>query len=80
MHQVAKAYICGAYAEIREGGGTSPRAGAFRRFDIRGRNMEMRVRGMTTTGDVNRVLRWIYLVKDRVLAARYERQRIPRYL
>jgi len=31
MHQVAKAYICGAYAEIREGGETSPRAGAFRR-------------------------------------------------
>jgi len=31
MHQVEKTYICGAYAEIREGGETSSRAGASRR-------------------------------------------------
>jgi len=31
MHQVAKAYISRACAEIREDGETSPRAGAFRR-------------------------------------------------
>jgi len=30
MHQVAKAYIRGACAELREDGETSPRAGAFR--------------------------------------------------
>jgi len=30
MHQVAKAYIRGACAEIREDAETSPRAGAFR--------------------------------------------------
>jgi len=31
MHQVAKAYIRGACAELREDGETSRRAGAFRR-------------------------------------------------
>jgi len=53
MHQVAKGYIRGACAEIREGGETSPRADSFG-----GTNMELWARGMTIVGVMNRVLQW----------------------
>jgi len=54
MHQVAKEYIRGACAEIREDGEKNPRAGAFG-----GTNMELWVRGMTIEGAVNKVLQWV---------------------
>jgi len=62
MHQVAKTYICGAYVEIREGGETSSRAGAFRRSKKEPGNAGER---HDNHGAVNRVLQWIYLAKDR---------------
>jgi len=54
MHQVAKEYIRGACAEIREDGEPSPRADSFG-----GTNMELWVRGMTIVGVVNRVMQWV---------------------
>jgi len=55
MHQVAKAYIHGACAEIREDGETSPRGG----FDAQGTNMELWVGATIIAGAVNRVLQWV---------------------
>jgi len=73
MHQVAKAYIRGACAEIQENSETSPRAGAFRRsrdedeaVGERNDNRGGREQGIAVGA------------RDRVLIARYERQRTRR--
>jgi len=56
MHQVAKEYIRGARAEIRDDSETSPRAGAFRRS--RDEHGVMGERN-NNRGVVNRVLQWV---------------------
>jgi len=60
-----KGILCGACAEIQEDGETSLREVLF---DARGTKMELRVRGMTIAGMMNRVLQWVG-ARDRVLRA-----------
>jgi len=70
MHQVAKAYIRGACVEIREDSEMSPRAGAFRRS-----RDEAEVVG--ERNDNRECCEQAIAVgsRDRMLIARYERQR-----
>ena len=76
---MAKAYIHEAYAEIREDGETNPRAGAFWRSrdehgDAGERNDNRGGREQGIVVDIS------YLARDRVLTARYEKQRTLRFL
>ena len=73
MHEVANAYIRGACAEIREGSETSPRAGAFRRS--RDEHGVVGERNDNRGGCEQGVAAG---ARDRVLIARYKRQRIRR--
>ena len=43
------------------------------------RAMEIRVRAITTAEAITKVLQWSSLARDKVLAVRYERQRVIRY-
>ena len=70
MHQVAKAHIRRACAEIREDGETSPRAGAFRRS-----RDEDGVVGERNDNRGDREQGFVMGVRDGVLTAPYERQR-----
>jgi len=71
MHQVAKAYIRKPVLRFER---TVRRIREQVLFDARETKMELWMRGMTIAGMMKRVLQWVG-ERDRVLTARYERQR-----
>ena len=74
VRQIAKVGIQKAHVELRGGSETS--LGRWMMDDEQ--TIEMRVRGMTTAEAVIKVLTWRPLARGRLLAVRYERQRVIR--